>query len=257
MTRPALSRREALALLCAGAVGSTTQTAAAFGDAGAFHPRILSVGGRRLTGPRESGPGRWSWELVRRTSAPARLVAAEVALERRQLFSEPFAIWAGEADIGSLGSLERRALERFLRQGGMLVVDDSAPDRGVFGRSVRRELERVLPESPPVRLDATHVVFKSYYIIDRPMGRVFGPPHIDAIVRGKNAQVLFLQHDLLGALARSGESWAFAVEPGTADQREYALRFAVNIAMYLLCSDYKDDQVHAPWLMRRRARSKP
>jgi len=27
----------------------------------------------------------------------------------------------------------------------------------------------------------------------------------------------------------------------------------VNIAMYVLCSNYKDDQVHAPFLMRRRA----
>jgi hypothetical protein len=32
---------------------------------------------------------------------------------------------------------------------------------------------------------------------------------------------------------------------------------AVNIAMYVLCSDYKDDQVHAPWLMRRRAQRRP
>jgi hypothetical protein len=27
--------------------------------------------------------------------------------------------------------------------------------------------------------------------------------------------------------------------------------------MYVLCSDYKDDQVHAPWLMRRRPRWNP
>jgi hypothetical protein len=27
----------------------------------------------------------------------------------------------------------------------------------------------------------------------------------------------------------------------------------VNIAMYVLCTNYKDDQVHAPFLMRRRA----
>jgi hypothetical protein len=26
--------------------------------------------------------------------------------------------------------------------------------------------------------------------------------------------------------------------------------------MYVLCSDYKDDAVHAPWLMRRRAQSR-
>ena len=34
-------------------------------------------------------------------------------------------------------------------------------------------------------------------------------------------------------------------------QREHAIRLAVNIAMYVLCSNYKDDQVHAPFLMRR------
>ena len=28
---------------------------------------------------------------------------------------------------------------------------------------------------------------------------------------------------------------------------------AVNIAMYVLCSNYKDDQVHAPFLMRKRS----
>src|SRR5262245_28450677 len=112
----ALSRRDALALLCAGAAATTSGSAAAFGDAGAFHPRLLSVGGKHLTGPRQKGPELWSWELIRRTSAPARLVAAEVALDSRQLFSEPFAIWAGDADVGSLGTSERRALERFLRQ---------------------------------------------------------------------------------------------------------------------------------------------
>jgi len=63
-----------------------------------------------------------------------------------------------------------------------------------------------------------------------------------------------LSHDLLGALARREGGWALSVEPGGERQRQYALRLAVNLAMYVLCSDYKDDQVHAPWLMRRRAR---
>ena len=66
-----------------------------------------------------------------------------------------------------------------------------------------------------------------------------------------------MEHDLLGALARSGEGFALETEPGGLEQREHAMRLAVNIAMYVLCSDYKDDQVHAPFLMRRRARQKP
>lgn len=191
---------------------------------------------------------------MRRTSAPGRLVTTKVRADDPKLLAEPFAIWAGTTAGRGLTDAELRGLERFFRLGGMLVVDDLNPAAGEFGRAARRELGRVLPESSPVRLDDSHVVFKSYYIIDRPVGRVLGTPYLEAIVRSKNAQVLFMAHDLLGAMARSGaDTWAFEVEPGGSAQRETAIRLAVNIGMYLLCSDYKDDQVHAPWLMRRRA----
>jgi hypothetical protein len=229
----------------------------AFGDVGAFNPRVIIAGGKRLAAPRNTAPSSWSMELVNRTSAPGRLVPKEVALDRPELCSEPFAVWAGDSDVGALSSGERRGLAKFIRLGGVLVVDDSDPQSGAFGRSVRRELLRVLPESPPVKLDPSHVLYKTFYIVDRPVGRVLGPPTIDAIVRGKNAQVLLLSHDLLGALARSEEGgYSLPTEPASYEQRQHALRFAVNIAMYVLCSDYKDDQVHAPFLMRRRAQAR-
>jgi hypothetical protein len=237
---------------------ATARTAQAFGDVGAFNPRVIVAGGKRLSGPRSTGPAAWSMELINRTSAPARLAPREVGLDRPELCNEPFAIWAGDSDVGALNVAERRGLSKFIRLGGVLVVDDSDPQQGSFGRSVRRELLRVLPESPPVRLDPSHVVYKTFYIVERPVGRVLGPPTIDAIVRGKNAQVLLLSHDLLGALARSDEgSYSFPTEPSSGyEQRQQAMRFAVNIAMYVLCSDYKDDQVHAPFLMRRRAQAR-
>lgn len=247
------SRRKLLQLAALfGASGTLTRGAQAFGEAGAFNPRLLLAGNRQTPAARESGAARWSWELVRRTSAPARLVPGKVVAERSELWSEPFAIWAGDVDVGALGGSELVGLERFFRLGGLLLVDDSAPASGAFSRSVRRELLRVLPESPPVRLDPSHVLFKTYYLIERPTGRVPGTGHVDAIVRGRSAQVLFLDVDLLGALSRAGEAWAFEVEPGGSEQRERAVRLAVNVAMYVLCSDYKDDQVHAEWLMRRR-----
>lgn len=253
MRRPWLTRRLALSL----PLTLWAPAARAFGDAGAFNPRLLRAGKYEPLGVRESGAGRWAWELVRRTSAPARLVPAEVFADRPALQAEPFAIWAGRTDPGALSAAEVRGLTRFLRLGGVLVVDDSDPASGAFGRGARRELSRVLPESAPVRLDPAHVIFKTFYIVDRPVGRVLGPPQLTAIVRGKNAQVIFLEHDLLGVLARSGEGFALEAEPGGVEQREHAIRLAVNIAMYVLCSDYKDDQVHAPFLMRRRARQKP
>lgn len=252
-----VTRRHALASLAA-LIGLAPGRARAFGDAGAFHPRVVTSGGAKLDAERSSAPARWSYELVRRTSAPGRLSASSVAFDVPAFAAEPFAIWAGSAELAPLSGPELRGLERFLKMGGVLVVDDLSPESGAFGKSARRELRRVLPDSAPVKLDPSHVVFKSYYIVDRPVGRVQGPAELEAIVRGKYAQVFLLRHDLLGALARSrAGGFALDVEPGGNTQREHAIRLAVNIAMYVLCSDYKDDQVHAPWLMRRRARRRP
>ncbi len=243
-----------------GALGSASallfagRRALAFSEEGAFHARVLSTGGMRVEQSRESAPARWAWELVRRTSAPAQLTSNVVAADDPKLTTEPFVIWAGNRDIPPLTRAELRGLGSYLRLGGVIFVDDSAPESGAFGKAARREMLRVLPDASVVPLDPKHVIYKSFYIIDRPVGRVLGPPTLDAIIRGKNAQVVFSSHDLLGALSRTGETWAFEVVPGGAEQRQRAIRLAVNIAMYVLCSDYKDDQVHAPWLMRRRAR---
>lgn len=249
------SRRAWLGAFAAFVLGP--RAARAFGDSGGFQARELLIGDRTLDAERHAALGRWGWELVRRTSAPARLTVKSVRADRSDLYEEPFAVWAGAADPGRLTGAEIEGLRKFLQLGGILVVDDSDPTRGGFGKGARREIARVVPESPVVELEGKHVVFKSFYIIDRPVGRVLGPGRLSAIVRGQNAQVFLLEHDLLGALARrASTSWAFDVEPGGFAQREQAVRFCVNLAMYVLCSDYKDDAVHAPWLMRRRAQSR-
>ena len=42
-------------------------------------------------------------------------------------------------------------------------------------------------------------------------------------------------------------------DEGGDGQREGAMRLGVNLVLYALCLDYKDDQVHSPFIMRRRA----
>jgi len=59
-------------------VALVPRSSRAFGEEGAFNPRILLTGTARWEGARTTGPGRWSEELVRRTSAPARLIPTTV-----------------------------------------------------------------------------------------------------------------------------------------------------------------------------------
>ena len=256
-----MARWHGWALAFAGVAGlwaAWPRVARAFGDEGAFHPRVLLTGTATWEGPRRSGPAQWSWELKRRTSAPARSVPTTVRADSGALLAEPFAVWTGEGPIAALTPREIDGLRRFFAVGVTLVVDDAAPETGQFGRDARRELGRVLPDAAVLPLPETHVVYHSFYLVPRPVGRIEGSKKMDAIIRGGNAQVVFLAHDLLGGLAVDPSGMpAFAATPGGETQREQVRRLAVNLGMYVLCSNYKDDQVHAPFLMRRRGRGLP
>lgn len=250
-----IGRRAALALLAAsvGLVASAPREARAFGEEGAFDPRVLLTGNARWEGVRTTAPSRWSKELADRTSAPARLGPGTVRADEPSLLAEPFALWGGDAAVPALTDREVSGLQRFIALGGVLLVDDFAPESGAFLRSVKRELARVLPEGSPIPIGDENVIFRSFYLLRRAAGRVEGPAKLEAIIRGGLPQVIFSSHDLMGALARSPSGiQPIEVTPGGERQRETAVRLAVNIAMYVLCSSYKDDQVHAPFLMRRR-----
>jgi hypothetical protein len=231
--------------------------ARAFGDVGGFDPRALVAGGT-VGAARTTASARWSWELVQRTSAPARLKPGQVRADDPALVDGPFLWWSGDASLLPLSPQEIGGLRKFFALGGIMLVDDAAAaDDGTpsaFGKTAREQIARVLPDTSPITLGSEHVLFKSYYLLKRAEGRVAGAHSLDAIVRGGQTQVIFSSHDLGGALARGATgAWEYPVVPGGDAQRERAIRLAVNIAMYVLCSNYKDDQVHAPFLMRRRA----
>jgi len=259
MAGPKLSRRALLqGALASLGILALPRAARAFGDEGAFHPRPLLTGSSRLEGVRSSAPARWARELRNRTSAPSRLDPAPVRADDPALLAEPFVYWLGDREVGELSVAEVAGLRRFFSQGGVMFVDDGNPESGAFLRSVKRELSRVLPDAAPLPLGQDHVIFHSFYLLRRPVGRVEGPSHLEGIVRGGQAQVVLSSHDVAGALARGPSGiWSVPVSPRGEEQREHAIRLAVNIAMYVLCSTYKDDQVHAPSLMRRRALDNP
>ncbi len=256
-----LTRRALGAALAGAAAGAASFTAShdarAFGEGGAFHPRVLLTGTRELDTRRKSALARWSAEVVRRTSAPSVLAPRSVRADSPALIAEPFVVWAGAQAPEALTERELLGLKRYFGLGGVLFVDELEPDAGAFLAGAKAELARVMPDLSPIAIGEENVVFRSFYLLRRAAGRVAKAPKLEAIVRGGVALVLFSPNDLLGALAReAGGVHPFEVVPGGEAQREQACRLAVNVAMYVLCSNYKDDQVHAPFLMRRRGEKK-
>jgi len=105
----------------------------------------------------------------------------------------------------------------------------------------------------PKRLPDDHVLWKSFYILHDPPGRLLLTPAVECVERDRRLAVIYTQNDLCGALARDGFGrWEHDVVPGGDEQRERAFRFAVNVAMYALCLDYKTEQAHIDFIMRTR-----
>ncbi|MBM4376900.1 MAG: DUF4159 domain-containing protein [Deltaproteobacteria bacterium] len=255
--RPRLTRRE-LGLAAATALFGASGPAFAFGEDGAFHARQLLTGTRAPDRRRRSAGARWALEVVNRTSSPARLAPSTVRADGPALLAEPFAVWSGARAPEPLTERETLWLRRYLGMGGILLVDDEEPNEGAFVKGAKEQLARVLPDGSPISIGDENVVFRSFYLLRRATGRVQKDAKLEAVVRGGMTQIIFSPNDLLGALAREpGGGHPFEATPGGEAQREQAVRLAVNIAMYVLCSNYKDDQVHAPFLMRRRGSESP
>jgi hypothetical protein len=226
--------------------------ARAFGDASLFIPAVAQHAGRwdvRATGLR-----RLAWEVQRRTSVEVSLEARAIPLDSPRLFEHPFLYLSSDEALQPFTDREVENLRRYLTFGGFLFADANDASQGSgFDASFRRELARVLPRSPLTTVQPQHVLFKTFYLLESAPGRVFDKPSVDAALLGQRAAVLYSQNDVLGALARDeGGGYEFEVSPGGERQRELATRVAVNVVMYALCLDYKDDAVHMKHIMERR-----
>lgn len=202
--------------------------------------------------PRPSAPRRLAWEVRQRTSVETSLESSHVRLSDPHVFDNPLLYFAGDRAFPPLSEAEVQGLRRFVDYGGFVIIDDAAPqDRG-FDASVRRMLARAFGANALARVDDKHVVYRSFYLVARPVGRVEGPSYLEGVERAGRLAVVYSRHDLGGAYERDNlGNYAHAVVPGAQRQRELAFRLGVNLILYALCLDYKDDQVHAPFIMRR------
>lgn len=252
--RPAGRRFSDPALTRRGLLGAALASPFLLGAAGASDLRIAQLKTQGNWNPRPDTLRRLLWEVMQRTSIEANLDPVPVSAAERTLFQLPFLYWAGTGGFAPLADDEVRQLRRYLTYGGTILADSAdAEPGGPFDVSLRRELQRILPRQELVRLPNDHVVYKTFYLVDRQAGRVLRTSYLEGITLEKRLAVIYSQNDLGGAWARDAFGrWEHQVTPGGERQRELAFRLGVNIVMYALCLDYKEDLVHAPFIIKRR-----
>ncbi|MDQ3336220.1 MAG: DUF4159 domain-containing protein [Myxococcota bacterium] len=252
-----LTRRGLLAGgLAAAAATLASRRASAIGGGSKFRFGQLQLGAGTSWNPRPTALRRLGWEIQKRTSIDVELEPAIVTPASENLHATPFLYLAGQREIELPSTTGIESLRRFLTFGGFLLIDSAEGSTdGAFDGSVRKLIKALFP--PPAAglqiTPADHVIYKSFYLLDRPLGRLAIAPAMEAVEHDKRIVCAYVANDLGGAWARDDfGNHDFTCEPGGERQRELAYRMGVNLAMYALCLDYKADQVHVPFIMKRR-----
>jgi len=194
-------------------------------------------------------------EVRFRTAVDVKLDRVVVPLGSRAVFDYPFLLWVGEGGFPDLTPREASNLRTFLEVGGFMLVDDAGEGAALqaFDRQLRAQFLRVLPGTTLQEVPESHVLMRAFYKLSSVAGRRAYRNVLEALVLDDRIALIYSQNDLSGAWSRDGfGNWEFEAVPGGPAQREAAIRLGVNSVMYSLLLDYKDEQAHIDFLMRKR-----
>lgn len=204
--------------------------------------------------PRRRGLTRLAWEVRKRTSVDIDLQVTDISPQSKELYQAPFLVWQGEKSFLPWSKESIYALRQVLRMGATLWIDLSDGDpKGDFYRSVLATLARVFPDQSPKAISKNHVVYRSFYALRQHGGRVPTWAHLEGIEIEDRFAVIISANDIAGAMATDSYGrWLYPVASGGDAAREMSMRLGINLLMYALCLDYKEDQVHIRHMLERR-----
>ncbi len=195
-------------------------------------------------------------ELALRTSVQTAPVRHEIGVTDRDLFSYPFLYMAGKYDFDPFTSEEIAILRRFLSYGGFLLADDALGQPGYgFDRSFRREMKRIFPDKDFIQLPSSHAALRSYYLLRKIGGARIVHPYLEGINVGSATPVIYCNNDLGGAWERDQlGNWLNPCSPGGEQQRRDSFHLGINLILYAMTENYKEDLIHVPFIQKRLAR---
>jgi len=193
-------------------------------------------------------------EVEKRTSISVQTDYPTVSPTGEELFQNPLLAMTGDERFDPLSSEAVESLRTYLQSGGFLFVDSSEGVRdGPFLKSVRRSFQRMFPDKELAEVPSDHVLYKAFYLIEEAVGRIDVSEDLLALFDSDRLYAVVSRNDLLGALARDNfGNWKYEVRSDSEKQREMSFRLGINLMMYALCVNYKSDQVHVPFILKRR-----
>lgn len=237
--------------LLAGAAAMLPGTAWALGDASKVDVCEIVLPSGTVSRP--TAWERMLYTIQRVSSVEVAQRVVQVAPEDPELFEHPFAVICGDGELPELTETQVQQLARYISYGGFLFIDDTSgqKDSGPFDISVRRLLDRLFPTRPLHPLDADHSLYRAFFFIHHPVGRVNTHRSLEGIQLGEIWPVVYCRNDLSGAMevGTDGQPLRAVIPQGEAQRRE-AHKLSVNLMLYALTSNYKKDQAHVDELIR-------
>ena len=250
-----MHRRDVLRLLFGSALGAALpRHSSAYGQRGYFTWAQLRYSGSWDPNPRAAE--RFLTALRGRTSVEPARGRRIVDVGDPELSSLPFLYVAGRGSFPGLESGGEGWLRRYLEHGGFILFDDATgiADSG-FAEGVTRLLAKVFPGRQLKPLPAEHTVFQSFYLLRDVAGRKLVRPFLQGVDVEDVTPAILCANDLGGAW--DGDplgGYTYPCAPGGERQREMTFRLGVNLVLYALTDNYKKDQVHIPFILKRRKR---
>ncbi|MEZ5751029.1 MAG: DUF4159 domain-containing protein [Paracoccaceae bacterium] len=210
---------------------------------------------------------------LRSSVEPGQPMAVDPETDDLSVF--PFLYWPVLPESPLPGAEAVARINRYLRSGGMILFDtrdaDTAALTGATTAAARR-LRQIaagldIPMLEPVPAD--HVLTRTYYLLGDFPGRYQGGTvwveAAPADAEQAEGMPFRMLNDGVSPVVIGANDWAsaWAVDERGAPsvpvgrgstgerQREIALRFGINLIMYVLSGNYKSDQVHVPALLER------
>jgi hypothetical protein len=204
-----------------------------------------------------SRPNAWKrllYDIVRTTSVECEPRSVLVNPEDPDMFEHPFAVLLGDGPFAPVSDKALEQLSQYLAYGGFLYIDDTTGrDADGFDGSVRRLVARLFPTRPLSIIRPDHSVNRAFFLLKKCPGRIDEHPSLEGVTVGNLSPIIYCRNDLSGALDRGDDGiYKNVCVPGGERQRREAVKLGINLMMYSLTANYKNDQAHVKRLMLER-----